>query len=55
MRKEKNNLRAGAVCLLLFGIWTVLVQKIDVQMAGETGREVGFATLNSWLPALISE
>ena len=47
MRKGKNNLRAGAVYMVLFGVWTVLIQKIDVQMAGETGREVGFATLNS--------
>lgn len=52
MRKGKNNLRAGAVCLVLFGVWTVLIQKIDVQMAGETGREVGFATLNRWLHQL---
>lgn len=52
MRKGKNNLRAGAVYLVLFGVWTVLIQKIDVQMAGETGREVGFATLNRWLHQL---
>ena len=52
MRKERNNLRAGAVYLLLFGVWTVLVQKIDLQVAGETGREVGFATLNSWFHQL---
>ena len=52
MRKGKNNLRAGAVYLVLFGVWTVLIQKIDVQMAGETGREVGFATLNRWFHQL---
>ena len=52
MRKGKNNLRAGAVYMVLFGVWTVLIQKIDVQMAGETGREVGFATLNRWLHQL---
>ena len=52
MRKGKNNLRAGAVYLVLFGVWTVLIQKIDVQMAGETGREVGFATLHRWFHQL---
>ena len=33
--------------LLLFGIFTALIQTIDVQVAGETGREVGLATINT--------
>lgn len=48
MRNEKRTLYTGIFMLVLFGIWTVLVQTVDVQAAGQTNTEVGFATLNGW-------
>ena len=40
-------MKKGMWYLLLFGIFTALIQTVDVQLAGETGREVGFATINT--------
>mgnify|MGYP002515292171 CR=1 FL=1 len=40
-------MKKGIWYLLLFGIFTVLIQTVDVQLAGETGREVGLATINA--------
>ena len=40
-------MKTGMWSLLLFGIFTALIQTIDVQVAGETGREVGLATINT--------
>lgn len=50
MRKNGNcNLRMGSLLIGLFAVWTLLVRTVDVQIAGETGRAVGFASLNGWL------
>ena len=38
--------------LVLFIIWTILIQKVDVQCIGPQGTEVGFATLNGWFHQL---
>jgi len=38
--------------LLLFVVWTLLIQLVDVRAAGQTGTEVGFATLNIWFHEL---
>ena len=38
--------KRGIICLALFVVWTLLVQTIDVQLAGETGTKIGFATWN---------
>ena len=46
MKKGKRVLFAGVLLLVLFAIWTLLIQTVDVQPAGETGTEIGFATLN---------
>lgn len=43
----KICLLAGIV-LLLFGIWTYLIQTIDVQPVGVNGSDIGFATVNRW-------
>ena len=40
-------MKTGMWSLLLFGIFTALIQTVDVQLAGETGREVGLATINA--------
>lgn len=50
MRKqEKQYLRAGSFLLVLFALWTVLVQRVDVHPMGQTGTAVGFAALNGWV------
>ena len=46
MRRENGWLLTGSLLLGLFGIWTALLQVVDVQAAGETGTEIGFAALN---------
>ena len=51
-RKAKRILGEGICLLTLFGIWTVLIQKIDVQILGETQTKVGFAALNGWFHRL---
>ena len=45
---RKSSLRTGILLLILFAVWTVLVQNVDVQNAGQTGTKVGLATLNIW-------
>ena len=40
-------MKKGMWYLLLFGIFTALIQTVDVQVAGETGREVGLVTINA--------
>ena len=45
---EKKTLAAGLTLMGMFIIWTILVQTVDVQIAGETAKPVGFATLNLW-------
>lgn len=45
---RKSSLRTGILLLILFAVWTVLIQNVDVQNAGQTGTEVGLATLNIW-------
>ena len=42
----------GTLLLILFMVWTWLVQIVDVQAAGQTGAAVGFATLNGWVHGL---
>lgn len=37
----------GIFLLTMFGIWTMLIQKVDVRIMGESQTKVGFAGLNS--------
>ncbi|MBE7065253.1 MAG: phosphatase PAP2 family protein [Ruminococcaceae bacterium] len=46
IRNGKRLLLIGVIFILLFVLWTLLIQTIDVQVAGQTEAEVGFATLN---------
>ena len=46
--KEKRDLLTGAGLIIAFAIWTVLVQCVDVQPAGQNGTKVGFASFNVW-------
>ena len=53
MKKNgKKLLLIGSIWLVAFIIWTVLIQKVDVQPIGEKGTNVGFATFNAWFHKL---
>ncbi len=46
--KRKKLLWTGMGSLLLFVLWTVLIQCVDVQPVGPRNTEVGFASWNVW-------
>jgi len=49
MKKNgKNILITGMIMLILFAVWTVLIQTVDVQAVGQNGTDIGFASLNIW-------
>ena len=49
MKKNgKKLLILGTALLVMFAIWTCLIQCVDVQSAGQKGAEIGFATFNCW-------
>lgn len=49
MKKNgKKSLITGMIMLILFAVWTVLIQTVDVQAAGQNGTDIGFAGLNLW-------
>jgi undecaprenyl-diphosphatase len=53
MRKRENHyLKTGVIMIVLFMIWTIMIQIIDVRIAGETHTKLGFATLNVWFHKL---
>lgn len=47
MKKGKHILFWGIVGLIVFVIWTVLIQVVDVQPVGQNGTDIGFAEFNS--------
>ena len=47
-KNTKSILLTGSLMLTLFAVWTVLIQTIDVQAAGQNGTDIGFAGLNVW-------
>lgn len=51
-KNEKKQLISGASFMLVFVIWTWLIQKVDVQPVGQKGTDVGFATFNCWFHKL---
>ena len=49
MKKNgKELLILGTALLVMFAIWTCLIQCADVQSAGQKGTEIGFAKFNCW-------
>jgi len=53
MKKQgKQLLRVGFLMIMLFILWTGLVQTVDVQPIGPKGTEIGFAALNGWVHEL---
>lgn len=50
--KAKSNLFIGALLIVLFALWTVLIQTVDVRPVGVNNTDVGFATLNTWFHSI---
>ena len=48
----KRLLFLGSVFIVAFVIWTLLIQKVDVQPLGANGTNVGFTTINCWFHKL---
>lgn len=53
MRTNKRLFFTGMAFIILFALWTVLIQIIDVKSIGVNGTDVGFATINSRFHSLI--
>ena len=48
---KKNGMKQlilGGRLIVIFVVWTWLIQCIDVRPAGQRGTEIGFATFNCW-------
>ena len=53
MKKNgKKQLITGVSLMLVFVIWTWLIQKVDMQPVGQKGTDVWFAVLNCWFHKL---
>ena len=49
MKKNgKKQLILGAALLVMFAIWTWLIQCVDMKPVGPNGTEIGFAAFNCW-------
>ena len=44
----KRSMIIGGLLMAAFVIWTVLIQRVDVQPVGQNGTDIGFATFNKW-------
>ena len=47
-RNGFKSLLFGMLFFIGFVVWTILIQTVDVQPAGQNGTDIGFATINSW-------
>lgn len=53
MKKNgKKILSVGMIMMVVFAVWTALIQMVDVQPVGQKGTNVGFASLNCWFHKL---
>ena len=48
----KKGIVTGIALILAFIVWTILIQRVDVQPAGVNGTDIGFATVNTWFHQL---
>ena len=48
----KKGIMIGIGLILIFILWTILIQTVDVQQAGVNGTKVGFAGINTWFHGL---
>ena len=51
-RKGFKSLLFGALYLIVFIVWTLLIQIVDVQPVGQNGTDIGFATINCYFHKL---
>ena len=51
-QQGKRGIMSGAVLILAFILWTVLIQTVDVRPVGVNGTNVGFAAVNTWFHRL---
>ena len=51
-KKWKKTMVAGAMLVLLFVVWTLLILHVDVQPVGQNGTNIGFASINTWFHRL---
>lgn len=51
-KTERTILLSGIGLMGAFAIWTLLIQRMDVQAAGPKGTRVGFAAFNLWVHEL---
>ena len=47
-RNRQKGFILGGGLLAAFILWTILIQRVDVQPAGVNGTSVGFAAVNTW-------
>ena len=52
MKRTEKTVLSGIGLQAAFGIWTVLIQRIDVQPIGPNGTNVGMAAFNGWFHRL---
>ena len=50
--KEKDELYKGLGLLAAFGLWTLLIQTVDVRAVGPEETKIGLAAFNLWVHAL---
>ena len=50
--RTKKLLFTGILLIVVFAIWTLLIQVVDVQPIGQNGTNIGFATFNIWFHEL---
>lgn len=50
--RSKKLLFTGILLIVVFAIWTLLIQVVDVQPIGQNGTNIGFATFNIWFHEL---
>ena len=48
----KRILFLGSIFIVVFIIWTLVIQKVDVQPIGVKGTNIGFAAINCWFHKL---
>lgn len=48
----RRLLTTGSILIACFIVWTLLIQKVDVQPLGVEGTDIGFATINCWFHEL---
>ena len=52
-KRTTQMLHSGSILVILFAVWTILVQTVDVKPMGETGALVGLASMNGWFHRIV--